>query len=341
MLTSAPADRLDLVQALRALAAVFVIFHHVPRLGLDAQWCANLFFLISGFMMCYVTESSGQHFLAKRLIRVIPLYWVATLGVFVVALLVPDALHRSTDSLEQLFKSLFFIPFDKGGGVLQPLLFVGWTLNYEMFFYLLFAVAMRISHAWRGAISAGVLVVLVALGAVFDDTSPVWVFYTSNIQLDFVIGILSYTIYQRSRPWRTAIDTRTWRAALAVTAVAILAVLPLTGPALPAFGVDLLQRVPVALAYLMLLMALSASPLPRPLVLIGDASYSLYLFHPYVVFGFERVLGLFDLPGVAGLLWVGVAVALCCVLAVFSYRHVEIPLNNALRRLLLPRAGAR
>src|SRR5262245_15966976 len=94
----APAERLDSVQALPAIVAVSVAAYHAVVFGFDGIWGVDLFFVISGFIMCHVTSESGKHFLLKRAIRVVPLYWLGTIGVYLVALVAPSVLKRSTAS---------------------------------------------------------------------------------------------------------------------------------------------------------------------------------------------------------------------------------------------------
>src|SRR5690606_28632535 len=126
--------------------------------------------------MALVTEKSTHQFFAKRVIRVVPLYWLGTFGVFGVALLLPERLDNTTADAAGLLKSLLFIPSLKGESV-QTLLFLGWTLNFEMFFYAVFALALTISHRHRLLIASGLLLALVLLGALLRFESVVLAFY--------------------------------------------------------------------------------------------------------------------------------------------------------------------
>lgn len=91
-------------------------------------------------------------FMTNRVVRVAPLYWALTLGIFALAALVPALVGATQADPGKLVKSLLFIPFDKGNGLIQPLLFQGWTLNLEMVFYGLFACrccSARCGYRWR------------------------------------------------------------------------------------------------------------------------------------------------------------------------------------------------
>ena len=61
---------------------------------------------------------------------------------FVLAIFVPEVLNNTTANVDHLIKSLFFIPFDKNGTGHFPILFLGWTLNFEVIFYFLFALSL-------------------------------------------------------------------------------------------------------------------------------------------------------------------------------------------------------
>src|SRR5690606_35803405 len=130
----------------------------------------------------------------KRVIRVVPLYWLGTLGVFVVALLLPNLLDNTTADVPGLVKSLLFIPYQKGEYV-QPLLYLGWTLNFEMFFYALFAISMAISHRYRLLICSGLLLTLVSLGHLATFDTLLAKFYTQQILAEFVLGMGCYALY--------------------------------------------------------------------------------------------------------------------------------------------------
>ena len=128
-----PTSKIDSIQLLRFLAALAVIGVHLPLINAGG-FGVDIFFFISGFIISYVTIRGRDHFLLKRIIRVVPIYWLLTFGVFGLAAIAPTLLNNTTADLVHLAKSLFFVPFDKNGSGLFPVLFVGWTLNYEMFF---------------------------------------------------------------------------------------------------------------------------------------------------------------------------------------------------------------
>ncbi len=193
----------DSIQALRGLAALFVVFQHIRFLNFGA-FGVDIFFCISGFMIMFTTEKSTKYFFRKRLIRILPLYYLMTLVTYLSLLLFPSMFQQTRHNLSYLVKSLLFIPFDIGGGIIQPLVRIGWTINCEMLFYLLFFIAFHISMKYRGLICSAFLAVLVGAVQIFAPLisswqspiggllSPVLIFYGDPVMLEFIFGILAY-----------------------------------------------------------------------------------------------------------------------------------------------------
>ncbi|MBF8780083.1 acyltransferase family protein [Pseudomonas fulva] len=333
--SQAPADKLESVQMLRAIAALAVVFFHIP-LFRNGEWGVDIFFVISGFIMALVTVQSASHFFTKRLIRVVPLYWLGTLGVFGIALVMSNLLDNTTADATGLVKSLLFIPYQKGEYV-QPLLFLGWTLNFEMFFYALFALSMAISHRHRLLVCSSLILALVLLGRLVSFDSVPARFYTDQILLDFVLGMGCYAVYVRTANWRRTTPGNGARALLILTGSAALLYMALYGDLTETAQRWVVWGIPAAVAFLALVHGCAGLRLPSLLVLLGDASYSLYLFHPYVLKVFNKVFHVFDAPGLLAYVMTPVSIGLCCLVAICIYRLVELPMTQWLRVLFIDR----
>ncbi len=183
--------RLDEIQVLRAIAVIFVFFEHIAAINHGA-FGVDIFFVISGFVIVYSTVSDAKHFLLKRVLKIVPLYWGTTLCIFVFVTIFPSLFRSTIVSVDFLFKSLIFIPFEIEPGIVQPILRIGWTLNYELFFYIIFFLAMKISYQYRGLIACSALILLVFLGNLLHFNSVVLRFYTNPILLEFVYGMICY-----------------------------------------------------------------------------------------------------------------------------------------------------
>ena len=158
-------SKLVLVQVLRAAAALSVAMLHAqhdaatlaertgqvfaPIAAFPWEAGVDVFFVISGFIMVHAStrlfgaEGGARAFLARRIARIVPIYWAVTTLYLAVALAVPDLLNRELLGWPLVVASYLFIPMARPDGLVQPLYGLGWTLNYEMFFYALFAVAVR------------------------------------------------------------------------------------------------------------------------------------------------------------------------------------------------------
>jgi len=308
------------IQYLRGLAALMVVLHHT--FSYHFHWTpssigargVDIFFVISGFIMAHSTQGFdpardrfGQagDFLLKRIIRVVPLYWIALLWSY----------RSATEPTSTLALDFAFLPrWNAAENFVAPNFVPGWTINYEMLFYALFAAAMLVGR-WRFVALATVLVGLAALGAL-QPTSPAGMFLTSSMLLEFLYGI---GLYHLSRPAGLP------RPALVAIALACLAAM-WPSPALPPglyFG---------PLAAVIVWTCVQASDgvrwaLPKA---IGDASYSIYLFH---IASFRIVawllgkLGELPMPAIIAL---HLAVATAAGLVI--YRLLERPLLELLGR---------
>jgi exopolysaccharide production protein ExoZ len=335
-------EELQSVQALRALAATTVIFAHVPFINRGGFGVA-IFFVISGFIICYISSINPSHFWLKRVFRVVPLYWIRTFGVFLIALVAPHLLNFSTARLDELLKSLFFIPFWKESGRAVPLLFLGWTLEYEMFFYLLFAVALAISKKWAGGLAVLALAAIAIAGRLTHPHSIFLRFYSRSIIMEFTLGIFAFFLWKnyRQRLARLSLPLA------ALVALAGYAIFFWTDQGIPP-SIQFAQAIPVflfqgGLGFVILMCFLSMEgkiSFPRWVLAIGDASYSLYLFHPYIVQLASRKIVSFAAFTPLSLATLIVTVGVCFLFAIASFKLVERPSNNLLRRTFrLSRAG--
>jgi peptidoglycan/LPS O-acetylase OafA/YrhL len=323
------------IQVLRAVAAIAVVIAHA---GLDlnyfgrlppentVHWAergnsgVDLFFVISGFIMVYIsgaqfaTRGAPLNFFARRLIRIVPLYWIVTTG-YVIATSFPAVYALC---------SYFFIPAARPNGAMLPVVLQGWTLNFEMFFYLLFAVAIVLPRRL-----AVVALTVVMSGFVIAGVP----YYGNPIILEFVFGMF----IALARAERLRLPTALCLLLIAAGIAAFLVGLPETGGRVVTWGI------PAALivAGATLGAPLPASPAIAPLVAIGDASYALYLVHPLMtrwIAGAARPLGIDLAQAQAGYLIVAVAASILFGLVV--YRIVEKPLLRVLHRMLLRPAQA-
>lgn len=285
---------------LRVIAALGVVyFHATSEAGLGLDWDigsrgVDVFFVISGFIIAYIGTSKPEQFFLRRLIRVVPFYWAATAFVFAMVVVAPHAFRTTTSSVPHLITSLLFIPHEHKGEM-QPTLILGWSLNFEMFFYVLFAMALRISQRWSPAICVGWLVAFVLAIHAFASGNPITDFYARPIVLEFCYGIGVFYLFS----WCSA--HKDTLAKLGALKWLLLAILVGNLVAIAVFEHDyrdaapryLLAGIPsffIVASALLLERIYGITTNNRLIYLLGEGSYIIYLVHPYIVFSFLRVV---------------------------------------------------
>lgn len=307
--------RLDTLQLMRAVAATMVVALHahanwnfslfpLPTEKLGAG--VDLFFVISGFVIVYAsqsyfTKSGGRSaFLLRRLIRIVPLYWFA-LTLRLVALAAAAILGiKSFPSLESILTSYFFIPYDSmgyGDRYPFPILDLGWTLNYEMFFYAIFALFIVLPMERAVLYVAAALVSGVLVGLFFNVALP-FSFWLQPIVLEFVGGMFLAVAYLRGVSLNPVIGAAVGLCGLAVWSLIDLRIFESYGnPGFYSF-----PRLSVLGGGAFLLMAAATLTreigLPRfarPISALGDSSYALYLLHPFIFLVLKGILSVVEI----------------------------------------------
>lgn len=287
------------LQILRGFAALSIVFVHFADLHFLGKTSAlgrggvDLFLVLSGFIIGQTTrhrQSTPARFLMHRLARIVPLYWSMTLVVFVIASIRPDMLGSTSSSVSDLLRSLLFIPHLKASGLMQPTLFVGWTLNYIVFFYAIFSLSMLpVARRFDLAVPIGVLAALVLAGCALKGQSPVFQFYTSTVLLEFVGGMILSRLIATSECYSRPLAGAFWMAALGALGLLALLVAPLL--------LDLPRAIVCGIpAFAVVLSATSLEGLgfrikAAAALAVGDASYSIYLTHPFVLQAFHHLWG--------------------------------------------------
>lgn len=336
------------IQILRFAAAMLVAVMHLTQAysiyisgeGGGRYWSqgsagVDIFFVISGLVMGLSTPApaataaarwqQARIFAGRRLLRVVPLYWFYTLLKVALVLAMPALAQRYTLAPGHFMASLFFVPAVSPWGLVQPTLPVGWTLNFEMLFYALFALAIALGtpRLVFVLLSFG----LIYLGQAWLPDSVVLGFWGQSLLFEFVLGLGIAMAWRRLRqnvpeagllalvlggvlmfglPWQPSDDRLgSWGLAAALIVAGAVWLEPWT------------QRLPAA----------------RALGFLGDASYSIYLSHTFVVpasMQAARYLGwqnsVLLLPGAA---------LLVVLTGCLSHLWLERPMTRALKRVWL------
>ncbi len=332
------------------MAAMSVAFDHVahdllassPRAGarlrlLGACWHAmpwlagvDIFFVISGFVIAHATgplfgtRAGPARFLRRRLVRVVPLYWLTTTLFLATLLALPGAVNGAVGGLAYVAKSYLFIPARRVDGLVEPVFGLGWTLDFEMLFYVVLTPFVRLS---RGVAIAGatlVLAGLVAAGQAGVLRGVVLGTWASPIVLEFCAGQGIALLVGRVRLPPAV------RAGLVGAAIAGFAFAPASLPRPLAWGGPSVALVAAAT----LGRERSHGAFERMLERWGDASYALYLVHPFVMrpatLLWRHVARWGD---AAAFPWVLAELAAAQLVAVLVHRRIERPVMRRFGRI--------
>lgn len=363
---SQPGGPIQGIQILRAVAALCVLFGHLqqhivslakgagesraPWLSWAGGFGVDLFFCISGFIIVLSARKvmgqpgAGMDFMVRRLIRVVPLYWLATCAYLPIFLFGASTAGR--DVWLPLLASVAFVPYPVFGdwAAPYPLLTLGWTLNYEMWFYVSMAVVMGLARQrvvlwtalWMGS--------LVALGCVLEPEHRQLFFWSRPIVLEFVVGAAMGMAHARGGLRLGG----AWACCLVAAAVSWVALDPFgmtttSGPTpndfvrLAAWGAPAVLIL-FAVVASQAVVGLARHRVAAPLVRLGDASYSLYLLHPFVLIVLGKVW--VATPLHALLPWWALAclsVGVAWGVARLSHRWIELKVSAWLGRHRLAR----
>jgi len=331
---------------LRVIAALGVVyFHTTSEAGLKLDWDVgsrgvDVFFVISGFIIAYIGTSKPDQFFRRRLIRVVPFYWAATLVVFAVVTVVPQVFRTTTSSIPHLVTSFLFIPHELKGEM-QPTLLLGWSLNFEMFFYVLFALALRISQKWSPVICVAWIVAFVLAIHAFASGNPITDFYARPIVLEFCFGIGVFYLFRWCSAHKTSlvlIPGLKWLLLLILVGnlVAISVFEEYYRNDIPRYLVAGIPSFFIVASALLLERLYGLATNNRVIYLLGESSYIIYLVHPYIVFTVLRVLvkGSSAMSSPALAVLIAALLALTSAIAIAIHTWFEKPVMAYLRARL-------
>lgn len=364
------------IQVLRAVAAIAVVAAHAQGMAVRISMRSgvpnplpdlvggaagvDLFFVISGFIMVHVAQfgsaTGAQIFLLRRLIRIVPLYWFATTIVIAFWLFVRDMGFGDTTWRDVLASYAFMSTREGAAHQFAPLLGAGWTLNYEMFFYLLFAASVFLPRRSAVLTLCAALAGFALLGR-YLPVPPALQYLTIDpnarpMFLEFVIGMVLGLAYCEG--WRVP-RVVAWclvitGAAALVGAGAVMAKLGgvptmITASGLIGFSSPRLVVWGIPAAMLMIGMLCVAEPRElspgwRAAVLLGNASYAIYLLHGPVMF-LQQVPHIRDACGLVARLpifYTSLLIACSVAVGVAFHMAIEQPVTKWLRGLFGLRA---
>jgi exopolysaccharide production protein ExoZ len=357
--------KLSSLQALRALAAIAVVGHHSLRaVTLNAPsvyhlpvelfpfsatlvelgvFGVDVFFILSGFLMVTISQPyiDGSkpvgHFLLYRLIRVWPMYCLATL--IYISMKVASHLLKGEGlpfdmSITRLM-SLFFIPSFNEDGVLQPILWVGWTLNYEIIFYVSFTAAVLCGSRRLLPALAAILIVLFGIGSLLPASTALGTFLSNPILFEFLFGAFVAYCYPPS--------LRSETKGLWVLLLGIGMLLAFSFVSNESEARFLARGLPSLLIFYGFLMLERRTAWPNWAIFLGNASYSIYLFHIILIYPVaNKILSVLSSRGMvtsAQILAATAAIAASIVAGVIVHLLLEKPITRGLQSVFKPKSN--
>lgn len=340
------------VESARGFAAVLVVlvhassmlsagkyFGHLPFAGIFKFGHAGVdfFFVLSGFIIYYVhAHEIGRperlaSFARKRFQRIFPTYWVV-LAIMGALLAVSPTAGRSERELGNLVTSILLLPWPVG-----PILDVAWSLKHEMIFYALFgllfinrALGQAALAIWAMLVGANIAWTVGSGTPLFAGVAGDLLFRLFNIEFFVGIGVAHLLLKGRIH----------WPRACAVSGLALFLGTGLHeswGPALPPEWPP--RHICYAIGAGMALYGLAGAELkgglrvPRGLVALGSASYSIYLVHTIVMMILQQVvLAVRPHVWLTAELWFVIFVVVAIAAGMAFSQAVELPLLQWLRR---------
>ena len=354
------------LQILRGVAAALVVADHSfymrvylgissPRYGYAATIMGDIgvsaFFILSGFLMVRQTKDmfgivvAPLLFAYRRIVRIVPMYWIATVVWIVARIRWHDVIPHLRG---QVLSSLFFLPNFYSLPRMQPVLLPGWTLNYEVAFYVLFAFCLFLPRRAGLITLMSVLFVAFEVGSLhfFNPGASVTgflYFYTQPYIGLFLCGALM-AVVEREMKRVPRVTFPVSPALLLLVPATLILISPTNLGARIEWG-----QVTGFIAVVVLLCSLESDRAPGPfdrlLMILGDASYSVYLFHILVLSKGIQILA--RVPHLTFLLTLSpvrfmlVSVFLSYVVGVGIHYTIERPLTQSLRAIKVPRASYR
>jgi len=329
---------------MRAIAAVLVVLLHIstkwgqfgngkPDGFIVGASGVDLFFIISGYIMCFSSDGrqlNFNRFMLLRIRRIMPFYWLTTTIALAVFLYNPKMVNSSGGETS-IWAS--YVLFPNGKKFLNG---NGWTLSFEFFFYLIFAIFIYKGTDKAMRFSSIILLLLTGLGFFFMHDGFALNFLTNNLYFEFVLGMACFYWFNR----KGAQFGAGYSIALCVLGTLVLAAEQFAHIPHQEEWRGFLWGIPMLFIFAGLLgledpIRRASSGLKTLFLGVGDSSYSLYLIHPFVLSGLARLLQHFN---AASNLYLFTAMLLIptVIAGHLAYLYIERPLTAFAKKVFAP-----
>lgn len=329
--------KLNNLQILRAISALLVCcFHFKDYINFEDLKLGDLlfkkgsigvpiFFVISGFIMVFTTKKLDfggtilkqiALFYKKRIIRVAPLYYLLT---FLWMAIGGNFLLYFTDQelYSRFVHSILFLPQKD----VFPILYLGWSLNYEIFFYLIFGLSLFFKKN-RYSFIIIFFIITSTLGFIFEFNNGYLDMVTSHLNLYFIIGILFAILLEKF------LIPKSW-----AIPVIIIGISSFILYLLDFISTDHLLTIPIISLFVFSFLLFDYTfqyKGKKSLIFLGDISYSLYLSHPFVEIFFRK----FKVDGYLNIPYFLFKIIIVIIVAAFLYHFIEKKTTEYLKQKL-------
>lgn len=329
--------KLTNIQILRGVAAIWVVLYHALGLPLpggvvnqvlafiaaSGYFGVDIFFVLSGFVIYYSVHGKdigARAFFRRRAERIFPPYFVLTTALFLAILALPNLFHTLNASLDHFLRSVFYLSFTRYD---FPVLYIGWTLEYEMLFYALTS-AMLVFGVVAFERLPVVISALVGVGvaiAMLDGAPAPVRFLTNPIILEFAFGFVIGAVFLAKKTDRYNI------AALVAAICGVVLVNPTHRALLAGIPSAILLCICLGMSHMVTLPQAVRSPLS----ILGDASYSIYLIQVFTLPIAQKFSGF--MPALLGRnFFILLATGFTILLGWLFFKCVESPVVTAFKK---------
>lgn len=312
------------IQGLRAFAVIIVVIFHMTGAALSygfsdsilstlGTWGASgvdIFFVISGFIMVYIChkkQRTPKEFIINRLTRIAPLYWILTIAFGLMLALLPSAFRDTTFDINHILSSLIFMSQLLGFG--HPTISPGWTLEYEFAFYTLFAFFLFLPMPKNLIITSIALLII----AIFTSIN--------SVIIEFSYGLLAGWLFINGKLKKHA------KVLFLIGSIALIASIAYQ---------EKIHRV-FSWGTPSLLIVLGCAHLNQiknnTIILLGNASYSIYLTHILVMPIYLKIITRLDINNTPADIIIIAGTLLCMASGILTHMLLEKPMSNLIQKL--------
>ena len=315
------------IQILRAFAAISVAIVH-SLLGIHSygfqslnkldlgDFGVDIFFVISGFIMVFIQNNykrTSVDFFIQRIKRILPTYWICNFLILLLFFLFPSIFNTLKINFDHFFLSLFFL--SQYILASKPVIVAGWTLEYEMFFYVLFAIFINIKNVKFSYLFIFIFISILSFVGLIDF-----------LFIEFLFGMLIGIIYiYINKLHKKILKKYCYHFLIFGFLIFFVSVF---------YSLEITRLIKYGLpAALIVLGSIYAKQLSNKYaIIIGNASYSIYLVQGFCIPAILKFFKIF-FPDFNVILIFAILLMASVLFGLFIYYFIERNLNLLIKKL--------